>query len=193
MLHDVSFGLFLWIFIRCMSTYVGDPLYIVSSFLRWRDIIQSQRVNKEWYRRLKIKDRNALRKLARHLPEDISTCRINGSIVWHPLWDGPYWVWTPPFDAYKLVQYGQDLSFPVNLTQDWMLWIMGLKRHLGIQRAAKFVRGKRQLMHQARKYRALISFRVRKNVLLFKIVRLQPLGPIYKRARRDKCATRIRG
>ena len=38
-----------------MSTYVGDPLYIVRSFLRWRDIIQSQRVNKEWYRRLKVK------------------------------------------------------------------------------------------------------------------------------------------
>ena len=50
---------------------------------------------------------------------------------------------------------------------------MGLKRHLGIQRAAKFVRGKRQLMHQAKRYRALISFRTfEKIILLFKIVRL---------------------
>ena len=178
-----------------MSTYVGDPLYIVCSYLRWRDIVQSQRVNKEWFKRVKLVNRKALKKLAQHRPRtnDIAGCELRCPIVWHSIWDGPYWVWTPSFEAHKLVQYGPDISFPVHVGQDWMLWIMQLKRHLGITRSARFVRGKRRLMHRASRYRALVSFRVKKKMLLFKIVRLQPLGPIYKRFKRDTCATRKRG
>ena len=178
-----------------MSTYVGDPLYIVCTFLRWRDVVRSQMVNKEWYKRVKLKDRRTLQRLSRHTTNqsDIPKCILTGMHIWHPVWDGPFWVWTPSFEAYKLIQYGPDISFPVQLGQDWMLWIMRLKRHLGIERNARFIRGKRRLMHTAKRYRALVSFRVKKNILLFKIVRLQALGPIYKRARKGTCATLRRG
>ena len=191
-----------------MSTYVGDPLYVVCTFLRWRDIIQCSRVNKDFYSKCKVKDKDTLRRLARRRPDvrDLPDVLLRGPILWHPIWDGPYWVWTPAFQQHKLVERGPEVMFPINLEQDWTLWVMALKRSLGVRGSTHWVKGKRRLMHRTERYRALVAFRVRQNFLTFKIVRLKQVGRvltkrpggqperrIYKRPRYDICATRTRG
>lgn len=187
-----------------MSTYVGDPLYVVCEFLQWRDIIHCSTVNKDFHSKCKVKNRDVLRRLARRQPNmrDIPSLIPRGLYIWHPVWDGPYRVWTPEFPHYKLTERGPQIVLPINLEQDWTLWIMALKRHLNVTRSARWAQGKRHIMHRTERYKALIAFRLQNQFLSFRIVRLKQMGRvlpervarrIYKRRKTGRCATQTPG
>ena len=175
--------------VLAMATYVGDPLIYVCEYLGWRDIVQSKRVSKEWYEKMVLKRRTELIDLSTHLMKytKVKDCIVQGKYVWHTVWEGPCHVWTPSFARLSVVQRGVDIILPVGRLL--YTWALELKRHLHLQGSNRFAYGKRCLLPRADNYRALLSCRVQRGRLFFKILRLQPVGCIYKRPRFYKCAT----
>lgn len=169
-----------------MATHVHDILRVITSYLSWRELIQSARVNRDFYKACEKElvkyNLPRLRRISTHLieytpPEE---CVRNGVYVYLSPWERNCVVWTPFFSVHAIIGRGKKFIIPRRAIQDrsWKQWLMRLMRSLNMSSMHPYIVGKGDVDRRGNMKRALVSFRIVKNTIKIHVLKLSPARPI---------------
>lgn len=169
-----------------MATHVHDVLRVIGSYLSWRELIQTARVNTDFKKACEKElvkyNLPRLKRISTHLIEYTppDECVRNGMYVYLSPWERNCVVWTPFFSVNAIIGRGKKFIIPRRAIQDrcWKQWLMRLAQALHVGSIHPYVVGKGEVDRKVRMKRALVSFRIQNNSMKIHVLKLSPARPI---------------